>query len=197
MGDRCYMEVTCRKRDQAIFEDLGFELSEGFDPTGMPNCVFMVDPEANYGHNSALPTNIPYLATAGSGSEYDAQRIACDGTTLLDLNVSDHDSDCVLIRFDKNGDPDPKDLKAVKEFYEHESRVEQMLKDALPFFEVAVQYNTAKSQGFIAIIKLEAVDADTAINTAIEQVIADKRRKVVGSVHGSIHTVKTKETQYA
>ena len=58
MGDRCYMQLTCSVRDRAIFEELGFHVETEWGDSDFPNCVEMVDYEANYAHTEDLPKDV-------------------------------------------------------------------------------------------------------------------------------------------
>ena len=58
MGDRCYMQLTCRARDRAVFEELGFHVETEWGDSDFPNCVEMVDYVANYAHTEDLPKTL-------------------------------------------------------------------------------------------------------------------------------------------
>jgi hypothetical protein len=83
MGDRCYMSVTCRRQDRERFEHLGFELQ--FESSPENPIIEMVDEQANYAHANDLPTDIPYYGMNGSGSDYGAGEMACDGMEYAEV----------------------------------------------------------------------------------------------------------------
>ncbi|NBU11829.1 MAG: hypothetical protein EBS84_22995, partial [Proteobacteria bacterium] len=68
MGDRCYMQVTCRRQDIPEFEALGFHLE--FEQSPDSPIVELIDEEANYAHADQLPTDIPFTAWHGAGGNY-------------------------------------------------------------------------------------------------------------------------------
>ena len=113
MGDRCYMELTCRKKDQALFEKIGF-IAQG-ESDEFPHCVEMVDYEANYGHSGDLPIDVVYFGTHAAGDGYGAQSFACDGHTYLE-QPTDYDSGGFVVMFDDEGNPHPNSLAEVKTF---------------------------------------------------------------------------------
>ena len=125
MGDRCYMQLTCRRKDQAIFEALGFGRESDFDDPAFPDCVAMIDLEANYAHGTDLPTNVLYMGTHDAGYEYGPASYACDGDTFLEQGT-DGDGGFVVV-FDAEGDPDPNSLAEVKAFIAHRNKVAAML----------------------------------------------------------------------
>lgn len=68
MSDRCYMQVTCRRQDQTLFEELGFHLE--FEQSSDSPIVEIIDEAANYAHAEHLPTDIPFTAWHGAGDNY-------------------------------------------------------------------------------------------------------------------------------
>ncbi|MGH9962858.1 MAG: hypothetical protein ACREBC_38035, partial [Pyrinomonadaceae bacterium] len=76
MGDRCYMQLTCKRRDIAVFEELGFTVESDFEDPEFPDCVEMVDVEANYGHASDMPKSIAYMGTHYAGDNYGPEAYA-------------------------------------------------------------------------------------------------------------------------
>ena len=59
MGDRCYMQVTCRRKDVEEFESIDFTMQDWNNENPDSPTVVMVDEEANHGHCDEMPTNIP------------------------------------------------------------------------------------------------------------------------------------------
>ena len=130
MGDRCYMQLTCKRKDQSVFEELGFGRESDFDDPAFPDCVEMIDFEANYAHGSDLPTNVVYLGTHDAGYEYGPESYACDGETYLDHATDGNGGFSVI--FDDGGNPDPANLAQVKTFIAHWNKVKAMLAESAP-----------------------------------------------------------------
>ena len=85
MGDRCYMQVTCRRQDLKRFEELGFNLD--FDESPDSPIVEMVDEEANHAHYGKLPTDIPYHGQNGAAGNFGDGLCACDGKRFMDVQT--------------------------------------------------------------------------------------------------------------
>ena len=83
MGDRCHMRITCRRKDQQLFERIGFHLD--FDQTPDSPLIEMVDEEANYAHYDEMPTNIPYSGHNGAGGNYGECSFVCDGRRYAEV----------------------------------------------------------------------------------------------------------------
>lgn len=127
MGDRCYLQITCRKSDQERFSDLlDAHESTDADPT-----VRMSVDEANYGYmtmdgdSGELPNDVPYIGFHGAGGNYGQGKFACDGTTFRYVECTDYG---YAIAFDGDGNPDVEALAAVREYLAFEKRVRAMLK---------------------------------------------------------------------
>ena len=126
MSDRCYVEVTCRKRDAARFEKLGFKV---LDDGNLEGCVLadlglgtpsedkdsglvsMHDEQANYGHYGEMPKDIPYFGWHGPGGEYGPCRFACDGKKYLEVDASQDGEPVVHVS--EGGKVDKRHLKQV------------------------------------------------------------------------------------
>ncbi len=119
MGDRANMEVVCRRTDAGRFEDLGFCEQEW--RSDLPdNIAFLVDEEANYGHNSAIhelsAEGIVFCARHDEGGDYHAAVMASDGSRLRQAGSPFGDgrpSVAVL----PDGSLDTEGLHAAKEYY--------------------------------------------------------------------------------
>ena len=85
MGDRCHMRITCLRKDQELFEEIGFHVD--FDQTPDSTIIEMVDEEANYAHYDEMPTNIPYSGHNGAGGEYGESSFACDGRRYAEVET--------------------------------------------------------------------------------------------------------------
>ena len=123
MGDRCYMQLTCKKNDRSIFEELGFA-SEG-ESDDFSSCLEMVDVEANYGHAGDLPKEIVYLGTHAAGDAYGPEAFACDGKTYLEQPTDGEGG--FVVAFDDQGNANPNSLAEVKNFITHWNNVRVML----------------------------------------------------------------------
>ncbi|MEQ2009756.1 MAG: hypothetical protein ABMA26_23470 [Limisphaerales bacterium] len=86
MGDRCYMQVTCRRQDIPEFEALGFHVE--FEQSPDSPIVELIDEEANYAHADQLPTDIPFTAWHGAGGNYGDGKIACDGNHYAEVSAN-------------------------------------------------------------------------------------------------------------
>ena len=87
MSDRCYMRVTCRQRDRARFEALGFA-PEFTDIQNGP-VIELVDAGADYGHHGRLPTEVPFTARHDAGGNFGPRRLACDGRVLVEAPATE------------------------------------------------------------------------------------------------------------
>jgi hypothetical protein len=74
------MELYCERKDVAVFEALGFTQQDNFNVLP-PNCVYMVDEEANYAHCDEMPGKLFYYGRHESGCEFDGSDFACAGDT--------------------------------------------------------------------------------------------------------------------
>jgi hypothetical protein len=109
MGDRCYMSVTCRRSDQARFEELGFVLEFEQSPEGL--VIEMVDQEANYAHSA--------------GTNYGGGKIACDGRKYAAVAAS---QDGFVVEWDyKKMKPKPSSVLTIRQYLAVHQRAEQIL----------------------------------------------------------------------
>ena len=124
MGDRCYMSVTCRREDQARFEELGFHLE--FESSSESLVVEMVDDEANHAHFEAMPTDIPYVGWNGAGGNYGDGKIACDGGKFAEVGAH---SDGFVVRWNyKKSAPTRPSLKRIRQFLHIEQRANKIIR---------------------------------------------------------------------
>ena len=128
MGDRCYMELTCRKKDKALFEEIGFTTQD--ESYEFPNCLEMVDNESNYAHAEDLPKNTIYFGSHDGGDGYGPESFACDGKTYLEQATDGGGG--FIVMFDDQGDPNPASLAEVKTFITHYNNVQLMLAKRRP-----------------------------------------------------------------
>lgn len=86
MSDRCYMKLTCLKKDRNIFEDMGFGDEDDEETMAGEKAVKLVDPEAASAHCDALDSlrgqGVPFVALSGDGIAYGCARHACDGNEV-------------------------------------------------------------------------------------------------------------------
>ncbi|MCX6896788.1 MAG: hypothetical protein NTZ16_15115 [Verrucomicrobia bacterium] len=124
MGDRCYMSVTCRREDQARFEELGFVLE--VEPTSESLVIEMVDEEANYAHADQMPTDIPYTAAHGGGSNYGAGNIACDGKEFAEVAAT---NDGFVVDWDyRKMKPRPQSLTRIRHYLSVDKKARAIIK---------------------------------------------------------------------
>lgn len=122
MGDRCYMHVTCRRQDRQKFEALGFELE--FELSFECSIIEIADEEANYAHSGELPTDIPFLAWHGAGSNYGDGRMACDGKNRAEVSGNE---DGFVVKWDsKKGKPTSQSLRRIRRYLAVHDRVRRM-----------------------------------------------------------------------
>ena len=125
MSDRCYMQVTCRRQDQTLFEELGFHLE--FEQSSDSPIVELIDEAANYAHAEHLPTDIPFTAWHGAGDNYGDGRIACDGNHYAEVSAN---RDGFVVRWDEAGNqPTPESLDGIRLYLAVHQTVQEMFKE--------------------------------------------------------------------
>jgi hypothetical protein len=125
MGDRCYMSVTCRRQDQARFEELGFHVE--FDEDDNSPVIEMVDEEANYAHVGQMPTDIPFMAQNGAGYDYGGAEVVCDGWKTIEIPFAHHGGFVVDWNF-RLGLPTFKSIFCIRRFLKLKRRVQKLFK---------------------------------------------------------------------
>jgi hypothetical protein len=123
------MEVVCRRPDAGRFEDLGF-CEQDWRADLPESVVFLVDGEANYGHNSAIQElsalGIVFCARHEEGGDYHAAVIASDGSILCQAESPFGDGrPCVAVLPD--GSLDEHGMQAAKEYYAAEAAARRAL----------------------------------------------------------------------
>ena len=113
MGDRCYMQITCRRIDQDRFQALGFHAE--YDAPENPPLVELIDEEANYAHYDELPRDLPYHGFHGPGGNYGAHHLACDGKQYADVETG-HDGGYLIHWNDATRQPDEPSLRRIHEY---------------------------------------------------------------------------------
>jgi len=125
MSDCCYVHVTCRRQDMERFEALGFHLE--FESTSQSVIVELADEEANYAHTGELPTDIPYTAWNGKGSEYGDYKMACDGEEFVEVPAS---QDGFVVDWDyKTEQPTPQSLDIIRQYLAVHKRAAKFLQE--------------------------------------------------------------------
>lgn len=84
MGDRCYMEIKCRRLDVQRFIDAGFHYAPS-DDDGV--IATMCEEERNFGDTDSLPRDIPYTGFHDAGDEYAGSVFACDGVEFVEIEA--------------------------------------------------------------------------------------------------------------
>jgi hypothetical protein len=124
MGDRCYMQITCRRQDRARFEDLGFILE--FEESPASSLVVMADDEANYAHCDELPADIPWHGFNGSGGNYGEGKLACDGSWFVEVPAT-QDGFVVQWNYDAQ-QPTPESVEEIRQYLEVRAAVGTLFK---------------------------------------------------------------------
>ncbi|TXT46361.1 MAG: hypothetical protein FD140_4497 [Limisphaerales bacterium] len=122
MGDRCYMQVTCRREDIPEFEALGFHVE--FEQSQDSPIVELIDEEANYAHADLLPTDIPFTATHGAGGNYGDGKIACDGNHYAEVSAN---QDGFVVSWDEaSNQPAQESLARIRDYLAVHQTVQEM-----------------------------------------------------------------------
>lgn len=129
MGDRCYMHLICRRKDQELFEEIGFHLD--YEQTPDSPVIEMVDEEANYAHWSEMPTRVPYYGHNGNGDNYSDGVFACDGRRHAEIEAG-YAGGFVVAWNTKHNRPDPKSLRSIRRFLSVQEKVQQMFQALKP-----------------------------------------------------------------
>lgn len=112
MGDRCYMQITCRRQDQEHFEELGFHVE--FDEDKNNPVIEMIDEEANYAHYENMPTDIPYYGSNAAGSNYGPGSLVCDGKEFAEVGAT---SDGFIVAWDyQTQQPTQRSLENIRRY---------------------------------------------------------------------------------
>ena len=125
MGDRCYMQVTCRRQDIPLFEALGFHLE--FEQSPDSPVVELIDEEANYAHADHLPTEVPFLASHGAGGNYGDGKIACDGNRYAEVEAG-HDGGFVVWWTKTSNRPTAPNLATVRRYLTVHRQVQRLFR---------------------------------------------------------------------
>jgi hypothetical protein len=117
MGDRAYVQTTCRRDDAERFAALGFVEDEEEGDIA----VSMVEVEANYAHHSALielaKQGIPFFGWHDAGCEYDGSMFASDGTGALHEVLATPNESLALVRVRPDGSIVAGDLECALDYY--------------------------------------------------------------------------------
>ena len=124
MGDHCFMQITCRRQDQAEFEALGFYVES--EPKPEAPLVELIDEEANYAHYDELPTSLPYFGYHSPGGNYGPCNLACNGRKYADVETG-HDGQYVINWDDKTNRPARKSLLRIRTYLKVYAQARQAL----------------------------------------------------------------------
>lgn len=124
MGDRCFMQVTCRRQDIPQFEPLGFHLNHE-QAAGSP-LVELIDEQANYAHHGLLPRNVPYHGYHSVGGNYGSYNFACDGRRYAEVETG-HDGDYVIHWNPRTQRPTAESLRRIRKYLAVFNRARQQL----------------------------------------------------------------------
>jgi hypothetical protein len=125
MGDRCYVQLICRKEDAPRFEAIAFNLQ---DENAGPGLVEMTDHERNGGtcYGEDWPTDIPYTGSAGNGDQYDGCEFACDGKEYREVSTGIQGG--YLVEWDaKLNEPGDRSLAAIRLYHDVNERACELL----------------------------------------------------------------------
>lgn len=123
MGDRCYMQVTCRPCDKERFEEIGFDVDETLDHTST-QCTMIIN-EANYAKHGEMPEDIPYFGYHGEGSEYGAEDYCCEGDGFISVECNKEND--YVIRWDVEKDrPVDSQIQHLRRFLNVLNRVKKL-----------------------------------------------------------------------
>ena len=124
MSDRCFMQVTCRRQDRHRFEALGFHPEFTDTPPAGPT-VELIDPGADYGHASRLPTDVPFLASHDAAGSFGARRIACDGRRTAEAPAT---GEGFVIEWNtRRNRPEASSLRRLRHFFAVQRRAQRRL----------------------------------------------------------------------
>ena len=130
MGDRCYMELTCRCQDQGRFEALGFTAQDWDNSASDSATISMVDEEANYAHYGDMPTDIPYIGVHGAGGDYGSGAYVCDGKEYAEVGRG-NTGGFVVDWDEEKRRPVPRSMRAVRRYLIVRDKVRELFK-AMP-----------------------------------------------------------------
>lgn len=118
MGDRCYMEVTCRQSDAETFEEMGFREEGGGINLGelAGTLCTIADQQANYAHHGDMPAKIPYFGYHDAGGDYGPMVFACDGAGAFAEAPTHHDAGGPLVGLLQDGSVDRESLQSTREY---------------------------------------------------------------------------------
>ena len=143
MGDRCYMEIVCRREDVPLFEQVGFLLRGGCSfRDGRLQCdyadeagsavVHLSQDEANYacqvGSGSAgfglLPKGVPFYGTHSAGGDYGDGVFATLGRSLDYATALQNSSAPAVELHPITGKIDPRRLRAARHYLKTLAKVQ-------------------------------------------------------------------------
>jgi hypothetical protein len=128
MGDRAYVEIVCREKDEPLFEAIGF-MGE-FRHALRASVVTRVDAEASDGATIELQglaeKGIVFRGWHDAGGAYDGACFASVGGKFHEVPRLNH-SDLPCIEVHVDGTIDADQLLAAREYFRASERVGEML----------------------------------------------------------------------
>ena len=130
MGDRCYLKITCLKKDADRFKELGLVEDEERGGT-----VELSKEEANYGlwqeRETLAKAGVVFVGWHSEGGDYAAAAFASDGKTLAEIPTLGNDGEpCVALN--EKGKPDAGGMKAFRAYRAAKKRAEAVFGNGAP-----------------------------------------------------------------
>jgi hypothetical protein len=127
MGDRCYMNLTVRRRDVRRFAELTPDLIEPDEPAEDVD-IEQVNYAAWTELESAADQRLVFRGWHSTGGEYPAASFASDGTDgLLHSCINTEQSTRPHVPLDENGQPMAGELKAALAFLRADRRARELI----------------------------------------------------------------------
>jgi hypothetical protein len=125
MGDCCWVQIECLKKDRKVFEDAGFSVEGERGKGGL----IMEDDQANYGATDELyglaHQGIPFLAHGGPGDAYDCFAMAAIGGSVIEVST-DRAFDPV-VKVEQDGFINPDAVSTCRSYWDRVRAVEALL----------------------------------------------------------------------
>lgn len=131
MGDRCNVDLTCRRCDMPVFEKIGFAAS--YDLTTDHPVVDMNGEELSYGAEGSLmqiaEDGIPFYGDHDAGYSYGAAAFAAQGGRFATVPAL---KGIPAAEIDKTGTPaDPNAVESILEYYALYAKAKAEIAEAL------------------------------------------------------------------
>lgn len=125
MGDRCYVEITVRKRDKESWEALGY--ADEYHAETDADHIVLIDEERNYGVSDTtddIVDGCPMYGYHEEGGNYPAMLFAFDGESFLSHECNSNKMP--IVECGPDG-PAQDHVDLAKEFLAFYGRVEKMV----------------------------------------------------------------------